>query len=552
VWSRDGHTLLVISGADAVSWLHAQTTCDVVSLASGHGCPAALLDRQGRLEAIAHLFRWQDLVWALADVSSAVAFLKRLESHRFLEEVEIDDVGQRGRQVVLQGPRAQALLERVADKDVLPPSLLRCRPAHVAGHEALLFRVSVTGEDGFVIVPAPEDVNALVDALVGAGAERVGAEAQEVLRVEWGLPAMGVDVEPGTLISETPFRETAVCDTKGCYQGQEVVTRLKAYGVPKQAMMGLLIEGEVVPQPGPLSINGKNVGHLTSAVFSTTLDAPIALAYLDKQHRVVGERLNLDAVGPEASVSTQIVTLPFCDNLDRHARARTLFEEALKSFEADTADEGEHAIELLKEAVELWPAFEDAYESLGVILHRHQRVDEAIEYMKTLERLRPDSIMAHANLSVFYMAKGWIPEAEAEKAQAAMLEREEGAAAQSAGAVAATERARIVAQARDRLVMFEEVLELDPEDPVALMGAGASYLQMEQYAEAIPFLERATRSKKDYSAAFLSLGKCQEFAGHTEQARDTYRRGIEAASRKGDLMPLREMERRLAALELTP
>ncbi|HNT89965.1 MAG TPA: tetratricopeptide repeat protein, partial [Candidatus Hydrogenedentes bacterium] len=76
-------------------------------------------------------------------------------------------------------------------------------------------------------------------------------------------------------------------------------------------------------------------------------------------------------------------------------------------------------------------------------------------------------------------------------------------------------------------------------------------MQLEQYAEAAPFLETAVRVKKDYSAAYLKLGECRERLGDLAAAARVYRRGIEAASRKGDLMPLREMERRLAAIEAT-
>ncbi len=548
VWCRDGYTLLVLSGADAVSWLHAQATCDIAALASGQGCVGALLDRQGRIESIAQYFRWEDAILVLADAVSAAALQQRVESHRFLEHVEVEDVGQGGGQIAVQGPRAQTLLERVTSPGALPAALGGCAPARIADHEGIVFRLSVTGDDGFIIVPAPDDAGALLEALVRAGIDRIGPEAQEVLRIEWGLPAMGTDVEPGVLIAETPFRETAVSETKGCYQGQEVVTRLKTYGSPKRAMVGLTVEGDAAPSPGPLLVDGVKVGQLTSAAFSPTLSMPIALAYLDRAYRTAGERVVFDAGTAGTSFAARITLLPFYDNLDGRTRAQRLYHQALAVFEADSSDSDERAIALLHEAVTLWPEFEDAYESLGVILHRHQRVDEAIEYMKVLERLRPDSVMAHANLSVFYMAKGWIPEAEAEKARAALLENQQETSARSAEALATAERARIVAQARDRLRMFEEVLELDPDDPVALMGAGSSCLQMECYADAIAYLERATRSKKDYSAAFLSLGKCYEFAGDTAQAVDAYKRGIEAASRKGDLMPLREMERRLAAL----
>ncbi|MCL4216136.1 MAG: tetratricopeptide repeat protein, partial [Candidatus Hydrogenedentes bacterium] len=86
-------------------------------------------------------------------------------------------------------------------------------------------------------------------------------------------------------------------------------------------------------------------------------------------------------------------------------------------------------------------------------------------------------------------------------------------------------------------------------DPLATYGMGAAYIQLEEFAKAVPYLERATQVQKDYSAAYLNLGKCHEFLGNAEDARATYLKGIEAANRKGDLMPLREMERRLKGLD---
>ena len=97
--------------------------------------------------------------------------------------------------------------------------------------------------------------------------------------------------------------------------------------------------------------------------------------------------------------------------------------------------------------------------------------------------------------------------------------------------------------------MFEEVLEIDPDDPVATFGLGKAHVQLGKFEDAIPHLRHATEVQKDFSAAFLDLGKCHEFIGQAAEAIATYREGIAVASRKGDLMPMHEMERRLKALE---
>ena len=113
---------------------------------------------------------------------------------------------------------------------------------------------------------------------------------------------------------------------------------------------------------------------------------------------------------------------------------------------------------------------------------------------------------------------------------------------------AKAERERLKAEAEQRIGMFLEVLEIDPEDPVATMGLGQAYIQLDRHADAIPYLETATRVQKDFSAAYLNLGKCHEVLGDATSAREAYTTGIEVAGRKGDLMPMREMERRLKQL----
>jgi tetratricopeptide (TPR) repeat protein len=288
---------------------------------------------------------------------------------------------------------------------------------------------------------------------------------------------------------------------------------------------------------------------MRSAAFSPTLGYLIGMAYLDREHRDPGTVLTFKCESMPTEAKATVRVLPLYEAESRSDRAHRLYDEALAIFEQDEEDRDATAIDLLRESILLAPTFEDAYEALGVILHRHHRIDEAIHYMKKLEALNPDCIMAHTNLSVFYVAKGMIEEAEQEKAKAAVLQIKQHRDAEDAEAIAAAERERIRKEAEERIGMFEEVLEIDPDDPLATYGMGAARMQLNDYEGAVPYLERATELQKDYSAAFLNLGKCLEFLGRTDPAAETYRRGIAAANRKGDLMPMREMERRLRALE---
>ena len=118
-------------------------------------------------------------------------------------------------------------------------------------------------------------------------------------------------------------------------------------------------------------------------------------------------------------------------------------------------------------------------------------------------------------------------------------------------AAAEQERAeaeRLRADAERRLAMFTEVLEIDTDDPLALTGAGKALLELDRHAEAEPILARACAAQADNSPVYALHGRVLERLGRADEAAAVYRRGIEAAARKGDLMPLREMENRLLLL----
>ncbi|MBI4556007.1 MAG: tetratricopeptide repeat protein [Candidatus Hydrogenedentes bacterium] len=563
VWISDDHTFLRITGKDAATWLQTQTSNDVLALKPGQGHLNTHLDRKGRLVAHFTLHRWEDEFWLIVEKQRSPALLQSFDDHLFLEEVQIADAGGEVEQLLLQGPRSLPFLARLLDLDAaavtpyLPSEPYAVRPIELLGRQLLALRLSVTGEDGFLFIAPAGEAQALMDGLVQKGGnfqvKRIGRDAAEILRIEAGIPRFGLDMDTTYRVSETPLEREAVSYTKGCYVGQEVVARLKTYGSVKQALMGLAFvnePSEALPRNAEIVAEGEKVGELKSSAYSPTLKQYIALAYLDRNHRTPDQNLEFTLQSGGPVLRAQVVALPFYNAPTSEESARQRYDQALQLFQADAKDQDTRAIDLLEEALLLAPTYEDAYEALGVILNRHGRVDEAIHYMKTLARLNPDCIMAHTNLSVFYVAKGMIAEAEDEKAKAAVLQIKATSDAHRAEEMAAAERERIRREADERIQRFREVLDIDPDDPLATFGMGTAYMQLGDYPSAVPHLQRATQVQKDYSAAYLQLGKCHEFLRQLPEACAAYREGIATAARKGDLMPLREMERRLKALEM--
>ncbi|MDP7149250.1 MAG: tetratricopeptide repeat protein, partial [Nitrospinaceae bacterium] len=208
----------------------------------------------------------------------------------------------------------------------------------------------------------------------------------------------------------------------------------------------------------------------------------------------------------------------------------------------------EQPVALLREAIELDPKNASAYEALGVFLSKQNKLDEAIALMKRLVEIDPEEIMAHTNLSIYYMQQGRIDEAELEKGEATALQFEKAVAENMAKKKTQDNAQKDIAEREQKISMFKQVLDIDPADQVANFGLGSVYYDLQNYEEALPPLVTVVKEYNDYSAAYVLLGKTLEKLSRREEAIKTFREGIAVASKKGDLMPLKEMQQKLNQL----
>jgi folate-binding protein YgfZ len=138
------------------------------------------------------------------------------------------------------------------------------------------------GDRPGVDVVGPGDA---VTAWVAACGLRVGARAElEVLRIEAGVPAQGVDIDESTIPQEAFLERDAVSFTKGCFIGQELVCRIDTRGHVNRFLRRLAITGAAVPAAGAdVRLDGKAVGAVTSAASVPGEDRVVALAMLRRE-----------------------------------------------------------------------------------------------------------------------------------------------------------------------------------------------------------------------------------------------------------------------------
>jgi folate-binding protein YgfZ len=128
---------------------------------------------------------------------------------------------------------------------------------------------------------------------------------------------------------EANLEQRTIDYQKGCYIGQEVISRMKMSGQTNKRLCGLISVGDIPLQPGmklvSLSAPGKEVGWITSATRSETTGKEIALGYVKRGFNNAGTKLaaarqsgGLDVsvtenFAPELgrTICVEVVPLPF-------------------------------------------------------------------------------------------------------------------------------------------------------------------------------------------------------------------------------------------------
>ncbi len=558
-----------ITGKDAASFLHAQLTNDVQALQPGEGNLTARTTRTGHLLYILSLRRLPTdigqapayLCWL--DENACHGFLEAVEEFLFADDVDFEIVTSDYQWLLIQGPKCRELLESVMGS--VPP--LGINSVRETGSEAtpagtMLFSQAAYGDESLMLAfpSAEKSIDSLI-ARLKKRAEEMGfatpsnpqlGQVLEVHRIEAGIVRVGNDT-PGRqrLLPETCLESQVVSYTKGCFLGQEVIARIRTYGSLPYELRGMFFEGtdvgcEDLPAAGePVQQeDGKSIGQWLSRTRSLTLNGTLALVYLDKAHRTPDKILHVR--GREKPIRAKVVLVPFYSGAQHLKEARPIYEEAIRQFAEGNED---MALALLEKALTIDPKLADAYEAVGVILGRAERFEEAISIFQRLESIAPHEAMVNTNLSLFYMKLGDKETAESHSAMAARKSQP-----RPVGSGALSSRMKIVedapqaAEAKKKKEMFSRVLEIDPGDPIALFGLGNACATLNDWHEANGWYSKAIRAQATNSAIYLARGKALEKLERDDEAITIYEAGLEVASRKGDLAPLREMQTRLLLL----
>lgn len=232
-------------GADAKKFLQGLVSADLGKLAPGVCLPACVLTPKGLLVADCELYEeTPETILAVTRPNAAIGFLAAFDKKIMLSDSSLK---------ALRSQQAWLVIGEGYEVGLPWPRL--SRPARL-----------------LLGVDPPEEAELLSDAEFDA------------LRVASGFPWFGADMTAESLPLEAR-QDAAISMEKGCYMGQETVSRIVFRGHVNKILMGVRFAGDAPAAGSALLRDGKEVGKVTSA------SGAVALALLRYEDAVVGVRV---------------------------------------------------------------------------------------------------------------------------------------------------------------------------------------------------------------------------------------------------------------------
>lgn len=285
-------TKLRVTGSDRFRFLNGQITNDPRKASETVALEACLLNAKGKIDAHIFVHARGEAFLLDADPDVRETLRARLDRYVIADDVEIEDV-----------------TEQFSVFHVLSSQ----KPNAANGGIVSVRRFT---EPGWDIWSDTANRDAVRQQLSSAHAF-VDSDAAEVMRIEQGIPRWGRELTQEIIPIEANLEERTIDYEKGCYIGQEVISRMKMSGQTNKRLCGLISLNDVRLEAGMKlaapSPNQKEAGWITSATRSERLGKEIALGYVKRGFNTSGTKLNALAPNETGTIPLEVVPLPFIE-----------------------------------------------------------------------------------------------------------------------------------------------------------------------------------------------------------------------------------------------
>ncbi len=231
-----------------------------------------MLNQEGGIVDDLIVWWWGDgSFWILPNAANHDLVMGRFAAE---EGCEVDDLRPKTVLLAVQGPDAPALLESTLGAS---PGRFRTLEVEFLGSPVYLAGTGYTGERGGEICTDPDTGEALVDAMVVAGARPCGLGARDTLRLEAGLALWGEDIDETTTPVEAGLDFAVGLNHE--FVGRGPVADQMKRGAGRR-LTGFVLEEKGIPRSDYPLYSGASVGTVTSGNLSPVLKSGIGIGYM--------------------------------------------------------------------------------------------------------------------------------------------------------------------------------------------------------------------------------------------------------------------------------
>lgn len=285
---------LRLTGADALRFLNGQISNDLRKANADFAIQASVLSAKGKMNANVFISTEADSFMLDADPEVREELPARIERYIIADDVQMEDVTEQFAIFHVTG-EAKPVLSR-------PLRTVQADRFGCPGWDIWLERAEL------------ERVRQELSATLVSCDE----ECAEVFRIERGIPRWGRELTDQIIPTEANLEAASIDYSKGCYIGQEVISRIKMSGQNNKRLCGLVSISGTPLRPGlrlvPGEGDGKEAGWITSATRSSRLEKEIALGYVKRGFNSLGSRfqaISPENSGGEINVPVELVAVPF-------------------------------------------------------------------------------------------------------------------------------------------------------------------------------------------------------------------------------------------------
>jgi aminomethyltransferase len=235
--------------------------------------------------------------YLVVNASNADRDFQWMIDHKGNYEVEITNISEKISEVALQGPKAEEILQKLTDANLAEIKFFYCkRDVLIDGVKCLISRTGYTGEDGFEIYTANEDIEKLWESILKAGKDiglkPAGLGSRDTLRFEAVLPLYGNELTKDITPLEAGLGFFVKLN-KESFIGKEALKKQKEEGL-KRKLVGFEMLERGIPRHGyEVAAGNEKIGFVTTGYLSPTLHKNIGLALIDAKYAELGTEVSI-------------------------------------------------------------------------------------------------------------------------------------------------------------------------------------------------------------------------------------------------------------------